>query len=152
MHCEPRRLVDEHDAIVLEYDALAEPAEAGTGGHRGTALSLPDRRDSDPIAGLDPITRADTPGIHAHLAGAHEPVYVTARHAFEIAEQKVVESLTRELVVDLVIAGRGAFGSFFGHNRGPYNCGIRQLCYITWTEAACVAFGAIRQCSGPTLE
>jgi hypothetical protein len=76
---------------------------------------------------------------------------VTARHTFEIAEQKVVESLTRELVVDFVIAGRGAFGSFFGHNRGPYNCGIRQLCYITSTEAACVAFGAIRQRSAPTL-
>ena len=57
------------------------------------------RRNTDQISRLNPLVRRRATFVHPHLARSDDAVDMGFRHPFEMAHQKIVESLPRRVVV-----------------------------------------------------
>src|SRR6185503_8832822 len=99
-------------------DALAEPLEAVRSGRGGNGRPQSDGRHAHAIAGLQPVARARTSRVHTHLAGTNQPIDMAPRDALQLAEQIVVEPLSRSLGVDVSMARGLCPGA-------PGNCSLR---------------------------
>src|SRR6185503_10892428 len=83
------RFVDHEQGGVFEGDREA----AGLGGRSGDRSGNPHRRQPDLVAEPQAIVRLDAPAVDPDLAAAQDTIDVTLRHAFQPAQQEIVDAL-----------------------------------------------------------
>src|SRR5581483_8554276 len=109
MRCETRRLGDRQIVGVLEDDRLAQAVLDFVGRPDGLALLRhAHRRDADVVAQRQLPVRLGPATVDPDLPGAQQPVDVRLRHAPQLADQEIVDSLARFPLADLDMAHRAA--------------------------------------------
>lgn len=108
VYSEPARFVERKGAIILENDALVEPAEISGGTRRRGSRSH--GRNTDLVARYEPIQGLAAPSVNPHLAGPNEPIYMALWHALELCEKKVVQALACTFVRDYQLLDLSACG------------------------------------------
>src|SRR5208282_3969654 len=96
VHCDPRRLVDHEQVLVLKDDRPFDQLLKASGGPARLLRAVDaHRRQAHFVAGGDPILCIHPFAVDAHLALAQQTVDAAARYRFEVTHQEVVDSLAR---------------------------------------------------------
>ncbi len=84
-------------------------------------LRRPHRRHAHHIARHHTGVRARPPLVHAHFTAADDPVNVGFGHPLQVPDQKIVQPLSRGLLIDHDAANLGLTLSACGGEVAPYN-------------------------------
>ncbi len=98
-----RRLVDDQQALVLVKHVIQDGGRAA-GGRRGALGAQAHRRDTNLVAGFETVSGPHPPAIDPHFATPQQPVDPAARHAGQLAVQKVIHTLARPVRVNAYLS------------------------------------------------
>ena len=120
MHGHASRLGDgQHVVVFVQNREFAR--RGGRSFLLGGALGLTHGRQTHQIPRFHPGVCRRPAFVHPHLAAADDAVNMGLGHAFELADQKVVQALPGRLFVHFDQAGRDRCGLDLGSNFALYN-------------------------------
>jgi hypothetical protein len=102
MDCNSRRLIENHEPLVLANDGASHGFEQARRDARRRAFRLDVNRGyPHHVAGLQPQLRLRAFAVHAHFAATHDAIHATARNAWKKAHEELVETPSRRFRIDL---------------------------------------------------
>ena len=115
MHSHARRLIDgEHVLIVQQQGKFA--GRRRMQGFIGHFFRYTQRRQAHHVARLHARVGTGTAFVHTHFTTADDAVHVGLGHAFELAQQKIVQPLARAVRIDAHLARCRGGGGFALYN------------------------------------
>jgi hypothetical protein len=101
MHGHASRFVQNNYSIVFKKHAILEPLQTVLCKLWFRARALRYGRDTDIISRLQPVTRPNSPTVNPHLTRSYQAIDMCPRNALKDAQQKIVQTLTCVIELDL---------------------------------------------------
>ena len=100
VNCDPLRFVDDQHGLVLEENRQIDPLLGRLVNFALWPFGNTDGRDTQIVAGAQPIGGIDPPAIHPHFTTTQNAVDMTLGNALAAADQKIIQALALFLIVN----------------------------------------------------